>query len=272
MAKRLNRILLTGAAGNLGKVLRQSLHQQCEHLRITDRVEMTDVADHEEAIVADVADADAMMAMTKDVDMVIHMGGQSIEGSWDDVLNSNIVGFYNMYEGCRKNGVRRLIWGSSNHAIGFYPRTQVIDASVYPRPDTNYGVSKVFGEGLAQYYWDKFHFETVSIRIGSCFPEPLDRRMMATWLSFADLQHLIDRCLIAPRVEHTIVYGISDNDEKLWDNHMAAHLGYRPKDNAEAYREKVEGESAQKGIDDPMFKYAGGGFAGMPHFDDENPA
>lgn len=268
MPKRYNRILLTGAAGNLGKVLRESLPAMCEHLRISDRDEMQDVAENEEAVVCDVADADAMMELTKDVDAVIHMGGQSIEGTWESVLNSNIIGFYNIYEGCRKNGVKRLVWGSSNHAIGFYPRTQVIDASVYPRPDTNYGVSKVFGEGVAQYYWDKYHFETVSIRIGSCFPEPMDRRMLATWLSPRDFQHLVERCLMAPRVEHTIVYGISDNNEKLWDNRLAAHLGYRPRDNAEDFREKVEAASEIKPIDDPMFKYDGGGFAGMPHFDD----
>lgn len=269
MPKRYNRLLLTGAAGNLGTMLRQSLPALCEHLRITDRAEMANVAPHEEAILAEVADPDAMMQLTKDVDAVIHMGGQSIEGTWDSVLNSNIVGFYNLYEGCRKNGVRRVIWGSSNHAIGFYPRTQVIDASVYPRPDTNYGVSKVFGEGVSQYYWDKYHLESVSIRIGSCVPEPKDRRMLATWLSPRDFQHLVERCLIAPRVEHTIVYGISDNDEKLWDNWMAAHLGFRPQDNAEAFREEVEADAEQKDIDDPMFKYDGGAFAGYPHFDDE---
>ncbi len=272
MPKRFNRILLTGAAGNLGKVLRESLSVHCEHLRISDKDEMTEVRPNEEAIRCDLADADAAMELTGDVDMVVHMGGQSLEGSWESVLNSNIIGFYNTFEGCRKNGVKRLIWGSSNHAIGFYPRTQVIDASVYPRPDTNYGVSKVFGEAVAQYYWDKYHFESVSIRIGSCFPEPLDRRMLATWLSYRDCQHLIDRCLISPRVEHTIVYGVSDNNEKLWDNTMASHLGYRPQDNAEDYRAKVEAASEQKDIDDPMFKYDGGGFAGQPHFDDVNPS
>ena len=268
MAKRFDRLLVTGAAGNLGKLLRGALPVHCETLRLSDRGDLGEAAPHEELIEADVGDADAMMEMTKDVDMVIHMGGQSVEGSWDDVLNANIVGFYNMYEGCRKNGVKRLVWGSSNHAIGFYPRTQVLDASVYPRPDTNYGVSKVFGEAVAQYYWDKYHFETVSIRIGSCFPEPMDRRMLATWLSPQDFVHLIERCLICPRVEHTVVYGVSDNNERLWDNWMAAHLGFRPKDNAERFREKVEAASPQAPIDDPMFRYHGGGFAGQPHFDD----
>ncbi len=268
MSKRYHRILLTGAAGNLGQVLRASLPVHCECLRVSDKDDISNPSAHEETVICDLADPVACLAMTKNVDMVVHMGGQSIEGTWESVLNSNIIGFYNIYEGCRKNGVRRLIWGSSNHAIGYYPRTEIIDASAAPRPDTNYGVSKIYGEALAQYYWDKYHLESVSIRIGSCFEEPSDRRMLATWMSFRDFRHLIDRCLISPRVGHTIVYGMSDNDEKLWDNTMAAHLGYRPRDNAEIYREKVEALSAQKSIDDAMFKFHGGGFTAQPHFDD----
>ena len=164
--------------------------------------------------------------------------------------------------------MRRLIWGSSNHAIGFYPREQVIDASVYPRPDSNYGVSKVFGEALAQYYWDKFGFETVSIRIGSCFPKPVDRRMLTTWLSYRDFTHLIERCLIAPRVAHTVIYGVSDNNSKLWDNHMAAHIGFRPKDNAEDYRAEVEAATEELDPNDIVIARHGGGFAKAGHFED----
>ena len=265
---RFNRLLITGAAGNLGGHLRKSITHLTDHLRLSDVNDMGAAAAHEEIVQCDVADRDAMIEITRDVDMVVHLGGQSIEGTWDSVLNSNIIGFYNMYEGCRKNGVKRLLWGSSNHAIGFYPREQVIDASVYPRPDSNYGVSKVFGEALAQYYWDKYAFETVSIRIGSCFPKPLDRRMLTTWLSYADLTHLVERCLVAPRVAHTVIYGVSDNDMKLWDNHMAAHIGFRPKDNAEVYRAEVEAASEEPDPNDRFVSVHGGKFASAPHFDD----
>ena len=108
-----------------------------------------------------------MLELTKNIDCVVHMGGQSIEDSWNNVLNSNIIGMYNLYEGCRKNNVKRIIWASSVHTVGFYPRSYIVDNKVMPRPDSNYGVSKVFGETLAQYYWDKYKIETVSIRIYS---------------------------------------------------------------------------------------------------------
>lgn len=267
---RFNRLLITGAAGNLGRHLRQNIGGLATHLRLSDIADLGPAQGNEEIVQGDVADAGLMMALTQDVDMVIHLGGQSVEGTWESVLNSNISGFYNMYEGCRKNGVRRLIWGSSNHAIGFYPREQVIDASVYPRPDTNYGVSKVFGEALAQYYWDKYKFETVSIRIGSCFPKPVDRRMLSTWLSQRDFVHLIERCLMAPRVAHTVIYGVSDNDSKLWDNHMAAHIGFRPKDNAETFRAEIEAATPEPDPNAPFIALHGGAFAAQPHFDDQD--
>lgn len=268
MAKRFRRLLLTGAAGGLGTMLRPRLAALCETLRVSDIADLGAAAEHEEAAQCDLSDAAAARDLTRDVDMVVHMGGKGTEGTWAEVRDANIDGFYNMYEGCRKNGVRRLVWGSSNHAIGFYPREQVIDASVYPRPDTNYGVSKVFGEALAQYYWDKFGFETVSIRIGSCFPEPRDRRMLTTWLSYDDCFHLIERCLTAPRVAHTVIYGVSDNDAKLWDNTRAAHIGYRPKDNAEVFREKVEAATPEPDPTDLVHAAHGGGFAAGGHFED----
>lgn len=265
---RFKRILLTGAAGNLGKVLRKEIAHLATHLRLSDMNDMGEAGPNEEIIEGDVADADLMMDLTKDVDMVVHMGGQANEHTWETVLNANIIGLYNTFEGCRKNGVKRIVWPSSNHAIGFYRREQVIDASVYPRPDTNYGVSKVFGEGLAQYYWDKYGLEAVSMRIGSCFPKPIDRRMLTTWLSYPDMVHLVERSLIAPRVAHTVIYGVSDNDMKLWDNHMAAHIGYRPKDNAEAYRAEVEAATPEPAPDEAMVKWHGGGFAGAGHYED----
>lgn len=264
----LNRILLTGASGGLGTLLRTGIAQMCTHLRLSSRYGLGQAGPNEEHAICDLSDADAVLEMTRDVDMVIHMGGVGRENTFDAILQSNYVGFYNLYEGCRKNRVKRVIWGSSNHAIGFYSRTQRIDASVPTRPDSNYGVSKVFGEGLAQYYWDKFDLESVSIRIGSCFPKPLDRRMLTTWLSYPDFIHLTECCLTAPRVEHTIIYGVSDNDSVLWDNHMAAHLGYRPKDNAEVHRAEIEAATEPHDRDDLAIAVHGGGFAAAGHFED----
>jgi uronate dehydrogenase len=266
MGKRFNRILLTGAAGALGGVLRKSLAQSTSRLRLSDRKPLVPIGPREEAMVGDLADAEVVMRMTREVDVVVHMGGAvGAEVPFELILQSNIIGLTNLYEACRLNGVRRVIWGSSNHAIGFYPRTQRLDASVMPRPDSYYGASKVYGETLAQYYWDKFRLETVSVRIGSCFPKPTDIRMLSTWQSYRDFSHLIDCCLRAPRVEHTIVYGVSNNDCRLWDNHMAAHLGYRPQDNAELYRVEVEAAVSTPEDDAALLAVHGGMYASAGH-------
>ncbi len=262
------RILLTGAAGGLGSLLRKEIAPLTEVLRVSDAADLGEAGPNEEVVQCDLADRDAVLEMTRDVDMILHMGGVSVEDTFEAILQANIVGFYNVYEGCRKHGARRVIWGSSNHAIGFYPRTEVLDSRASPRPDSNYGVSKAFGENIAQYYWDKYRVETVSVRIGSCFPEPKDRRMLTTWLSYRDFVHLVERCLHAPRVEHTIVYGVSDNDMRLWDNRLASHLGYRPRDNAEAFREAIEARTPEPDRDDLFVAVHGGGFAAAGHFED----
>lgn len=263
------RILLTGASGSLGTLLRDPISDMTKILRLSDIKEVRNRATREEVVICDLADADAVLRVTRDVDVVVHMGGAvGAELPFEEILQSNIIGFKNLYEACRKNGVQRVIWGSSNHAFGFYPRTHRIDASATPRPDSFYGVSKVFGEAMAQYYWDKFKLESVSIRIGSCFPKPTDRRMLTTWQSYPDFVHLVECCLRSPRVEHTIVYGVSNNDSQLWDNRMAAHLGYRPKDNAESFRTEVEAQSPPHGRDDLNIAVHGGRFAEAGHAND----
>lgn len=269
MAK-LGRILLTGAAGGLGTVLRPELSRLADRVRLSDIAAMpAATSECEEVVACDLTDLPAVMALTQDVDMVVHMGGAGREAAFLDVMNGNIHGFYNLYESCRKNGVGRVIWASSNHAVGMYPRTTLLDDKVRPRPDCNYGVSKVFGEALAQLYWDKFGIESVSIRIGSCFPKPVDRRMLSTWFSYPDLIHMIDRCVGAPRVEHTIVYGVSNNDTRLWDNRHASHLGFLPKSNAEEFRQEVEASTPPYRIDDLTIAAHGGSYAAMGHFEDD---
>ena len=262
------RLLLTGAAGALGSVLREGLKPLTKTFRLSDRDPVRDPEAHEEVVPADLADASAVLEMTKQVDAVIHMGGMARESMFQTILESNIIGLYNVYEACRKNGVNRIVWASSNHAIGFYPRTQVIDATVPTRPDSNYGISKAFGENVAQYYWDKYGVESVSLRIGSCVREPIDRRMLTTWLSYPDLVHLVQRALLAPRVEHTVIYGVSNNDMRLWDNRCAMHLGYRPRDNAEVFRQKIEAAHPVPDKDDRFVAGHGGSYASAPHFDD----
>ena len=265
---RYDNILLTGAAGALGNQLRESLSQASSLLRSSDREDLIKKFKNEEVIKADLSSSDEMMSLTKNIDCVVHMGGQSIEGSWDNVLNSNIIGMYNLYEACRKNNVKRVIWASSVHTVGFYPRSQVLDSKSMPRPDSNYGLSKVFGESLAQYYWDKYKLETVSIRIYSCLAEPKDHRILSTWLSYNDLRSLINACINSSNVEHSIIFGVSDNDSILIDNKYARHIGYKPKDNAEDYRNKINQKDGYIDSKDSLVSTHGGYFASAGHFDD----
>ena len=160
--------------------------------------------------------------------------------SWERIAAANIHGAVNLYEAARRHGVRRIVFASSNHVTGFYRQDQVISPRDPVRPDGFYGLSKAFGEDLAQLYWDRFGLETVSVRIGSAFAAPKDRRMLATWMSFDDTERLFMAALTAPVVGHSIVYGLSDNTTAWWDNTPARHLGYRPQDSSEVFRAEVE--------------------------------
>ena len=261
-------ILLTGAAGALGEQLRETLSKSCKTLTVSDRTSLNKKFENEKIVQADLSSLEEMINLTKNIDCVVHMGGQSIEGSWDNVLNSNIIGMYNLYEGCRKNNVKRVIWASSVHTVGFYPRSEVLDSKAKPRPDSNYGLSKVFGESLAQYYWDKYELETVSVRIYSCLAEPKDHRILSTWLSYDDLRSLIVACMKTENVKHSIIFGVSNNDSVLVDNKYAKHIGYIPKDNGEDYRVKVETKDGFVDSNNPLVKTHGGYFASAGHFDD----
>ena len=263
-----NNILLTGAAGALGNQLRETLSKECDLLRISDKVDLEKKFHNEEVEIADLASTELILKLTKDIDCIVHMGGQSIEGSWANVLNSNIIGMYNLYEACRKNKIKRVIWASSVHTVGFYSRSEVIDSKAMPRPDSNYGLSKVFGESLAQYYWDKYKLETVSVRIYSCVPEPKDHRMLSTWLSYDDLMRLIIACINSPNVQHSVIFGVSNNDSVLIDNKYAKHIGYKPKDNGEKFRSLIEKKDGFIDSSDHLVTTHGGYFASSGHFDD----
>ena len=262
-----DRLLLTGAAGGLGRVLRPRLKPHCRSLRVSDLADLGAAAAGEEVVQADLADRPAIFRLLEGVDAVVHLGGVSTEHQFDTILPANIVGAYNVYEGARKHGVRRIVFASSNHVTGFYRQDEVIDARAPVRPDGYYGLSKAFGENLAQFYWDRHGIETVSIRIGSSFPEPKDRRMLATWLSYDDLERLVVASLTAPVVRHTIVFGASDNTTGWWDNTAAKHLGWRPQDSSEPFR--ASREAAQPRIDtgDPAAVHQGGGFVKQGPFE-----
>jgi len=256
------RLLLTGAAGGLGRVLRERLRQHAVVLRLSDVAELAPPAEGaaEEVVRCDLADAAAVDALVAGCDAIVHLGGVSVEGPFEPILQANIVGVYNLYEAARQHGVKRIVFASSNHVTGFYRQDEVIDPRAPVRPDGYYGLSKAFGENLSRFYFDRYGIETVCVRIGSSFPEPKDRRMLATWLSYDDLERLVVASLTAPVVGHTIVYGMSDNRTTWWDNTPARHVGYRPEDSSEPFRAALEARQPVLDLNDPAAVYQGGGF------------
>lgn len=259
----MKRLLITGANGGLGSVCRERLGHLADTIRLSARKGLGDAAENEEIVYCDLGDKAAVEELVEGCDGIVHMGGQATEAPWETIRNANIDGMFHLYEAARKSSVRpRIIFASSNHAIGFYKQTERLDANSVPKPDGLYGVSKVFGEAMASMYYHKFGIETASVRIGSCFPEPKNHRMLSTWMSYDDFVQLIERIFTVPRLGCPIIYGASANDSSWWDNREVAYLGWQPKDNAEVFRDKLDGEMDPPPGDDVNAVYQGGGFAG----------
>lgn len=261
-----SKILLTGAAGGLGQVLRQSLQPYSQTLRLSDIAPMAPALAHEEVVRCQLSDKQAVDALVKGCDAIVHFGGVSVERSFEEILGANIQGIYHIYEAARRHGVQRVVFASSNHVVGFHRQDAFLPTDCERRPDGYYGLSKAFGEDVSRFYFDRYGIQSGCIRIGSSFPEPKDRRMLHTWLSYRDLTELIRCCLFAPKLGHTIVYGMSDNRDPWWDNQQAAHLGFKPQDSSEIFRAEKE---KQPPLDpsDPARIYQGGGFVKLGPFE-----
>lgn len=231
----MRRVLLTGASGGIGTRLRRLLKPLYPDLILSDIRPPADLADGETFIRADLADAPAVQRLMDGVEGIVHLGGYSVEGPWDAILNANIIGCYNVFEAARLARVRRIVFASSNHAVGFYPRTQTIGVDEHVLPDTRYGVSKVFGEALAALYAYKHGIGALCIRIGNVDDRPVDERRLAIWLKPEDLVSLIRIGLERPGLVYEIVYGMSDNKRAWWDNARAYELGYAPVGRAEEH-------------------------------------
>ncbi|MBO6719845.1 MAG: NAD(P)-dependent oxidoreductase [Rhizobiaceae bacterium] len=265
--KPLKRLLITGAAGQLGAAVRNRFGH------IADKVRLSDVADFDaenaeaETVRCDLADYDAVQRLVAGCDGVVHLGGVSVEDKFSKILKANIEGVYNLYEAARKNGSPRILFASSNHVIGFHSPLDRLDNTAEIKPDGLYGVSKSFGEATAKLYHAKFGIETAIVRIGSCFPEPKDRRMLSTWLSHDDFVSLVVSVFRAPLLGCPVIYGVSANDAAWWDNSKVSYLGWQPQDNAERFRAIVEDQSPMPGRDDPAARYQGGKFTTDPIFE-----
>ncbi|MCY7387306.1 MAG: NAD(P)-dependent oxidoreductase [Burkholderiales bacterium] len=263
-----SRLLLTGAGGGLGKVLRERLLPYANVLRVSDRIDVGPANTAEEVVTCDLADKDAVDQLVRGSDAVAHFGGISLEDRFEPILQSNIVGVFNLYEAVRKHGVKRVVFASSNHVTGFYKQSEKIDVDSPMRPDTLYGLSKCFGENLSRFYFDRYGIETVCLRIGSSFPVVKDRRMLATYLSYDDLVELVRCALFAPNAGHTVIFGASDNSTMWWDNRKAAHLGFKPKDTSDVQRVRVEAANPPLDPSNPVGIFQGGAFVCAGPFDD----
>jgi uronate dehydrogenase len=253
------RILLTGAAGGIGSRLRRLLPPHYD-LVLTDLAPPADLHPDEHFIAADLADAAATERAASGVDAILHFGGQAVEAPWDTILRANIVGAYNLFEAARKHGVRRVVLASTNHVMGFYPRTQKVGIDALPLPDSRYGVSKAFGEALGALYAHKHGIGVFCIRIGNVADRPADERRLAIWLKPEDLVSLIRIGLEREGLVYEVVYGMSDNARAWWDNSRAAELGYTPEGQAEEFAAEALAAQALLSPDETAEFFQGGPF------------
>jgi uronate dehydrogenase len=233
-------VLLTGAAGNIGRALRAGLRGRYALLRLADVAPQEPAGPGEEVVAFDLNDRAATQAAMQGIEGVVHLGAIPHEAPFDDVLEGNIATAYSVFEGARRAGVRRVVFASSAHVVGFYPRGQTLRPDVPVRPDTFYGVSKAFGEALGRLYADKYGLEVVCLRIGAFSERPKSVRELSIWLSPRDCVQLVRCSLEAPEVDFKIVYGVSANTRSWWTDDAAASLGYQPQDNAEEFAAQVE--------------------------------
>jgi uronate dehydrogenase len=249
----LRRVLLTGAAGKIGSAIREGLRSDLTELRLTDRLDVVPAPGAPETFVrADLLDRAAVERAVAGVDAVIHLGGNPDEASFDDLIGPNVRGTFNLFDAARRAGVTRVVYASSNHATGFYQPSDRLIGEEPTRPDSLYGVTKVFGEAIGRLYADKFGLQVVAVRIGSFKPRPTQPRELHTWLSPGDAVRLFRSCLTPESIGFLTIYGVSANTRTWWPRAEAARiLGYEPQDDAEQYADEL-GESSER--------WQGGGF------------
>ncbi|KIP51609.1 NAD-dependent epimerase/dehydratase family protein [Leucobacter komagatae] len=248
-------VLYTGGTGRMGRVIREGLAGRYERVVLYVRSAPTEpLFPGEEVVIGDLSELDALTSAAQGVDVIVHLGAVADEASFERIRDANIDGTYHVYEAARRAGVRRVVFASSNHIIGFHPASARLDESAAIRPDTFYGVSKAFGEALASLYYDKWGVESVLLRIGTFRPAPEDVRQLALWLSWRDGIELT-RCAIENGpVGCQVVYGCSANTDTWWDGEAGwAAIGYAPQDNAADHTAAVD-------HDVPAPKYHGGAF------------
>lgn len=258
------RVLVTGAAGSLGRVVSVGLADLGHEVVCLDLVpplDGTPFAWHE----ADCADADAVAAVLAalstggSLDAVVHLAGIPEEASLPDELTSHVVTTAALLDAMVAHDVPRIVYASSNHAVGRTPRADgELGEGALPRPDTYYGVAKVAAEALLRLFAERHAIDAVACRIGSFLEEPASVRGLSTWLSPGDCVRMVEAALTAPAPGFAVLYGISANTRAWWDLEPGRRLGYEPQDDAEAFADRVT-----PGPDDEAeARFVGGPFAG----------
>ena len=255
----MQKILITGAAGDVGTRLRKLL-KGVYSLRVSDIRKPADLGADDEFVAADLGDYEQTEQITAGIDGIVHLGGYSVEGPWETIHKSNIVGCYNLFEAAYRSGVERIVFASSNHAVGFYPRDRKIGVDVTVRPDSRYGVSKAFGEAVGALYADKHGLRVTCIRIGNVGDKPLDKRRLSIWVKPEDLAQLIRIGLEHPDIRFEIFYGASENAAGWWDNSNARRFGYRPQFRSEDFRDEAMAAQTKLPADPVGDRFQGGPF------------
>lgn len=257
-------LLITGAAGALGSLLRPRLAAPGRTLRLLDVAPLGNAAEGEELITASVTDADAMAAACAGVDAVLHLGGISKEAPWDEILDVNIGGTRTVLEAMAQAGVPRFLFASSNHAVGYYTRDDApVPADAPVRPDTYYGASKAAGEALARLYHERYELDVTCLRIGTCFEKPGSPRGLATWMSPDDGARLVEAALAVPGPGFRFVWGISRNTRRWWSLDEGEAIGYHPVDDAEKFADEYL-HGVEPDLSDPVHHVLGGQFCAVP--------
>jgi uronate dehydrogenase len=255
----MTKVALSGASGGIGAVLRPALLKQGFALRSAGgQRALTPIAPEEEVCHGDLRDTVFVDTLLASVDVLVHMAATSVERPLPEIIDNNLVGLQSVNEGARRHGVRRIIFASSNHAVGMHSVSTRLDLDCDLRPDGWYRLSKVWGEGMTRMYWDKHGIEGISVRIGSAIPRPTEFRHLSTWLGLDDMVQLITRCITVPDIGYMAVWGVSANTRSHWNNAGAEKLGYRPTQNAEDYAAEILGKPNP--LDPVAQQYQGGGF------------
>jgi len=265
----MKKIALSGAGGQLGSVVRTALIARGIPLRSAGGTKpLAALVEREDVMHGDLRDPAIVDRLLNGVDVLIHFAGTSVERPLPEIIDNNLRALVEVYEGARRQGVRRVVFASSNHAIGMYPVTEHLELDCALRPDGFYGLSKVWGEALARMYWDKHGIESICVRIGSCLECPTEPRHLSTWFGHRDLMHFLDRCIEAESVGFMTVWGVSANTRSWWDNRGADQLGYVPTQNAEDYAAQVL--AGPNPLDALGQRYQGGSFVGLDYSREES--